>query len=1161
MEYWEFLLQREGDRTWQPIKAKTEIAAGRYRVVAHSSRINTDVEICVTHESLDEIPPKRRSQKRSRRTNLEGLMVVIPFTYLKPGRWELRCCGDIMSDFLGNSWQHGIQILVLPKHKEVAATPDSRSPVIDAEVTEVQADQGEPRYSTPDFVISIESTPTEVPQSISLNGQEEHNAIVEVEETENTPLPIPVAENPPSLQSDETHPDLDIVEERVQSKLVGDVQNSSLRPHVPASPCQSPPNDHTLEEPTPEPCNETLDQEVSEVPSPSSLSEASNSSHPETASQPDVTLDELITASSALELNENTQTPEDSIPSVSTSANPFLDQSLEMIEQILQQVLDPVMEELRPTESIEPSDAPVWSEAEYTLGQDNDHFGLILTLDEESLVARQGEPLTLSGQIDILDVNGGFNSNTPNPDKIAFQGSLRYELRDPQALGILVDVQYPLPLQSLPIAFNHTLEIPPDCKTRLILGKVTLCNQPEQSSQTSTPVALASQPFMVTVDLEQLLGAIIPETRAMPIAKMVARADDPSTLQNGQNSLPGVDEPPAKQKLLDWIDVTQNRLSTSFSPSSGSPLPPQIYQPTSQAKASKSLQLPKLPKLRPITESVEPSPEQTSIEQASSSPLLNVEALRSLIQPSTDSHTPLIANSLLSQSHVEGVTITPTETETPVTSTPPSASVDVKLEAPTESSDNLTTSTPIAVPNETPANADIDFQIEDAIHQLEEAISQIREASSVSRNTDILQKVDIETADGETLEHNASSEEGGVSSHAEDETLATPELQQQQAQSSTEQSEDIDLQELFNDLETTDSSLAKSTNEVEEKERQNSPNHDESASSYTSVDPVSTADGLENAFQSLKLQDRFWSRLNSMATDAQLSQWLQSEPSTKSNSPDDEDETPPSEPELISIDVEEVTQPLTSNLLLTDFEAGMWEEQESDDFTSAIADTDVDADTEPLHPPLAEDSDTTETELSNAPTVVDITDTGKNWSAQDFEFVVDDDDEQPSPEPPTPPMVKQKEVAPSVPPTPKPTPAPSPPAQSQPQPVYPRQVERPIPAPELSIPTHELVPGEPVTIRVKLPPHPARLCVKLWLQDRQSRSLLDGPRWLMDLIPDRTGEQEALTQLTVPFGSVEIRFEAIAVDIDSQRESHKVAVDCTIVPPDLPDFSLDEFGI
>jgi hypothetical protein len=52
---------------------------------------------------------------------------------------------------------------------------------------------------------------------------------------------------------------------------------------------------------------------------------------------------------------------------------------------------------------------------------------------------------------------------------------------------------------------------------------------------------------------------------------------------------------------------------------------------------------------------------------------------------------------------------------------------------------------------------------------------------------------------------------------------------------------------------------------------------------------------------------------------------------------------------------------------------------------------------------------------------------------------------------------------------------------------------------------------------------------------------------------------EAMTQLTVPFGSVEIRFEAIAVDVYSQRESHKVTVDCVVVPPDSPNLSLEEF--
>jgi hypothetical protein len=61
------------------------------------------------------------------------------------------------------------------------------------------------------------------------------------------------------------------------------------------------------------------------------------------------------------------------------------------------------------------------------------------------------------------------------------------------------------------------------------------------------------------------------------------------------------------------------------------------------------------------------------------------------------------------------------------------------------------------------------------------------------------------------------------------------------------------------------------------------------------------------------------------------------------------------------------------------------------------------------------------------------------------------------------------------------------------------------------------------------------------------------------LLPDGAGQLEAMTQLVIPFGSAEIRVEAIAIDLDSQRESHKVAVDCVVLPPDLANFSLDEF--
>jgi len=123
MEYWEFLLQKEGDRSWLALKvSSTQVLEGRYRVVANSSRPNAEVEICITHQILDEDPPKRRTQKRSRHTNPEGLMVVIPFVYLKPGIWEFRCTGDVMSEMMGESWQEVVELQVLPKISMPVAT-------------------------------------------------------------------------------------------------------------------------------------------------------------------------------------------------------------------------------------------------------------------------------------------------------------------------------------------------------------------------------------------------------------------------------------------------------------------------------------------------------------------------------------------------------------------------------------------------------------------------------------------------------------------------------------------------------------------------------------------------------------------------------------------------------------------------------------------------------------------------------------------------------------------------------------------------------------------------------------------------------------------------------------------------------------------------------
>ena len=92
MEHWQFLIQKQGARSWHILESPNlEILEGGSRVLARSSLSNTDVEVRVTHSSTQEVQPTRRIFKRSRRTNSEGLMAVIPFTYFDAGVWELRC--------------------------------------------------------------------------------------------------------------------------------------------------------------------------------------------------------------------------------------------------------------------------------------------------------------------------------------------------------------------------------------------------------------------------------------------------------------------------------------------------------------------------------------------------------------------------------------------------------------------------------------------------------------------------------------------------------------------------------------------------------------------------------------------------------------------------------------------------------------------------------------------------------------------------------------------------------------------------------------------------------------------------------------------------------------------------------------------------------------
>lgn len=1001
MEYWEFLLQKEGDRSWLPIKLpRIEIEEGRYRVVAHSSRSNTDVEVNVTHDSTEEVPPRRRSQKRTRRTNPEGLMVVIPFTYLKPGLWQLRCGGDIMSDFLCNSWQHAVQLQVLSKVTDVELTDEPISPVADVTETPVQANLSESLLASSNPDQSVEAKPLKI---------------------ETAPLVPQIAA--------ESNPDQSVEAEPLKIETAP-ILALAAEATVPESEIQVK--------------SETNLNKAESVPA---------------------TLEDTVVSLELAESDENTSELNGNSAEKASPTNPILDKSLQMLEQILQQVLEPVLQDFERSESPEPQ---IKAESEQFLEADINQQGLILTLNEDGLVARRGQSLTIAGNVDFLDANQLNGSITFSDSNSVFQGTLRYELRDPQTLRVLLDVQQPLLEQPLPLAFSHTLEIPPDCNTRLILGKVTLYG--------STSVALASQPFSVTADLDELLEAIIPGTQVMPVAKMLVLANNPTAFQDNQVEPPESAPLPLDPTLLDLINAPESRQPSLLKPTPSQPLPPKLHPTSPTQRSSKSLQLPDFPRLQPFATSA-----------ASSAAL------------STPDGVEVKSEDFGIQSQL----LTLADELSPATSNPVSVN--------------------------TAENMSLELQLQEMERQLEEAISEGDSLSVADSSSSILDATKLsETliADSSPATLDAPETPAFLESTA-DSKLDTVTTEHDPATLDSLQASSLESVELRR-LEATDE-LKDTITPVADSHSSNSdstywwdtPESEISSAEVPEAEPiVDEPANVDNAFQALKIQDRFWLRLNSLAADVGLLESLNSDVS----------------PAHESTDVEKVTQQSNPEQPLVDFDESMWEE-ESEDFDAAIADT------AKLQPPLMM-STASEEELSDQPPLLDVAKI--DWTAQ--EIVVEDED-LPVPEEPE---VRNQAFGRVFSATPLAS-------QSEPRILSPRQLELPLPAPTLFIPTSELATGETVTVRVKLQPHPARLCIKLWVQDRQSRSLLDGPRWLVDLIPDGAGLLEAMTQLTVPFGSVEIRFEAIAVDLDSQRESHKVSVDCVVLPSDLLSLSLDEF--
>ncbi len=102
--------------------------------------------------------------------------------------------------------------------------------------------------------------------------------------------------------------------------------------------------------------------------------------------------------------------------------------------------------------------------------------------------------------------------------------------------------------------------------------------------------------------------------------------------------------------------------------------------------------------------------------------------------------------------------------------------------------------------------------------------------------------------------------------------------------------------------------------------------------------------------------------------------------------------------------------------------------------------------------------------------------------------------------------------------------------------------------PVISVPMGDLVAGELVTITVRTRPSAFKPFIKLWMVDRQSRSLVIEPKLLTNLKPDALGDLEATTQMLVPMDCLDVQIAAIAIDMATQQESSKAVVNRHVIP-------------
>ena len=88
-----------------------QLMEGKYRLIINSNLFDPQIQTRLTHQTPGSIP-RRRSPSCNQTTDSRGLLLIIPFTHLHSGIWQLVCSGTTTAQ---TTWHQILKLRVLPR--------------------------------------------------------------------------------------------------------------------------------------------------------------------------------------------------------------------------------------------------------------------------------------------------------------------------------------------------------------------------------------------------------------------------------------------------------------------------------------------------------------------------------------------------------------------------------------------------------------------------------------------------------------------------------------------------------------------------------------------------------------------------------------------------------------------------------------------------------------------------------------------------------------------------------------------------------------------------------------------------------------------------------------------------------------------------------------